>query len=108
VLYWLPFNTESASAAFWYFFRWFTISGPFYVLYKIPEWGISLYSIFGVLSGFISTAMIIISIRKFKDKYTMRNIIAISLYFPYTILLNTLIALSIIRHLAVKERFFIR
>jgi cellulose synthase/poly-beta-1,6-N-acetylglucosamine synthase-like glycosyltransferase len=107
VNFWLPYNMQDLAQAFWYLFRWFTLSGPFYVLYKIPEWGISGYSIFGVLSGVISFIMIVMAMQIFKAKYAWRTLLAIFFYFPYTILLNTLIALSIIRHILKKERFFI-
>jgi cellulose synthase/poly-beta-1,6-N-acetylglucosamine synthase-like glycosyltransferase len=108
VNYWLPSNIETASQTFWYLFRWFTLSGPLYVLYKVPEWGITWYSIFGVLSGIISTIMILCALRVFKEIPRFHHFLAIFLYFPYTILLNTLIVLSIIRHIFTRERFFIR
>jgi len=108
VNYWLPYNTQDMSMLFWYLFRWFTLSGPFYVLYMIPEWGVSWYSIFGVLSGIISFIMIAIAVALFKERGYLRSAMAAFLYFPYTILLNTLIALSIIRYMLKKERFFIR
>ncbi len=108
VNYWLSYNMQDASMLFWYLFRWFTLSGPFYVLYMIPEWGVSWYSIFGVLSGIISFIMMAIAVLLFKEKQLFKSALAAFLYFPYTILLNTLIALSIIRHIFITERFFIR
>ncbi|HLD86572.1 MAG TPA: glycosyltransferase [Candidatus Nanoarchaeia archaeon] len=106
VKYWMP--QEGFLAIFGYLFRWFTLSGPFYVLYKIPDWGISALSIFGVLSGILSAAMILIAIRTFKDRMSPRNLLVIFSYFPYTILLNILIALSIIRYRLRPKRFFIK
>ena len=106
--YWLPYNSQDALSIFGYLFRWFSLSGPAYVLYKIPEWGINYWAIFGVLSGIISTIMIIIALRLFKDTSTIRNIAAVFFYFPYTILLNILIAFSIIRFSMTQERYFIR
>lgn len=108
VNYWLPYNMQDASMLFWYLFRWFTLSGPFYVLYMIPEWGIGWYGIFGVLSGIVSFIMMAIAVLLFREKDFLRSSIAAFLYFPYTILLNTLIALSIIRYIFITERFFIR
>ena len=93
---------------FTYFFRWFSLLGPVYVLYKIPEWGINYWAIFGVLSGIISTIMIIIALRLFKDTSTIRNIAAVFFYFPYTILLNIIIAFSIIRYHLSPQRYFVR
>jgi hypothetical protein len=74
----------------------------------IPEWGITWYSFFGVLSGIISLLMILMAFWLFKEKDVLRGAIAAFFYFPYTILLNTLIAFSIIRYIFVTERFFIR
>ena len=108
VNYWLPYNMQNISMLFWYLFRWFTLSGPFYVIYMIPEWGVSWYSIFGVLSGIVSFIMIAMAVYAFKDKGWRGNTMGAFLYFPYTILLNTLIALSIIRYMLKRERFFIR
>ena len=108
VNYWLPYNMQDASMLFWYLFRWFTLSGPFYVIYMISEWGIGWYGLFGVLSGIISFIMMVFAVSLFKERDIMRSIFAAFFYFPYTILLNTLIALSIIRHIFITERFFIR
>ena len=106
VNYWMP--AEGLTSTFMYLFRWFSIFGPGYVIYKIPEWGISFYSIFGVLSGIISALLIIFSIRRFKDSLNLKNIFAIIFYFPYTIVLNTFIILSIVSFRVKKNKFFIR
>ncbi|MBR9701185.1 glycosyltransferase family 2 protein, partial [Candidatus Woesearchaeota archaeon] len=87
VFYWLP-----ETGVGMYLFRWFTLIGPFYVLYKMPVWGLNFYNIFGVLSGIISVAMIVSAIKLYKDRLTLQNLIAIFLYFPYTIILNLLVA----------------
>ncbi|MCB9358728.1 glycosyltransferase family 2 protein [Candidatus Woesearchaeota archaeon] len=107
IFYWLPFNLGSVADTFWYLFRWFTLSGPIYVIYKIPEWGISLYGIFGVLGGLISAFLIIWAIIVFKDKFDLKNIIAIFLYFPYTLILNMIIVISLVRLLFLKRSYFI-
>ncbi len=99
---------SSFQAVFLYLFRWFTLAGPFYVLYMIPQWGINLYSIFGVLSGILSAFLIISAIYTFKDKLSMKNILAIFFYFPYTIALNIIIASSLLTQGFSKKRFFIR
>ncbi len=106
--YWLPYNSQDALSLFGYLFRWFSLTGPAYVLYKIPEWGVNYWTIFGVLSGVISAIMIVASIKLFKDRLNARNVIAVFFYFPYTILLNILIALSIIRYHLAPKRYFIR
>jgi len=108
VNYWLPYNSQSYISLFSYLFRWFTLTGPFYVIYKIPEWGISFYSIFGVISGIISTILIVAAIRMFRDRLNFKNLFAIFFYFPYTIFLNMIIFLSLIKVKSLKNRFFIR
>jgi len=107
VYYWLPYNTSSSMALFMYLFRWFTLVGPVYVLYKIPEWGVSFLNIFGVLSGIISVFLIIKAIYLFKDKLNIKNILGIFFYFPYTIILNTIIIISLFNFLFIKKRYFI-
>lgn len=108
VNYWFPPPSASALEVFAYLFRWFSQLGPLYVISKIPQWGISLYSIFGVLAGILSAAMIISAMAIFREKPALWHIVALFFFFPYTILLNILIALSIIRYTYRKQRFFIR
>jgi len=107
VFYWLPYNTGSFFSVFMYLFRWFSLAGSFYVLYMIPVWGISLYNIFGVLSGVISVFLIVWAIYSFGDKLTWRNILGIFFYFPYTILLNSIILISLIKIIFLKKGYFI-
>lgn len=106
IYYWLPISA-GFFALFMYFFRWFTLSGPFYVIFKIPEWGISLYNIFGVISGILSVALIICAIYTFKDRLGFKNLLGIFLYFPYTIILNTIIIVSLIKMLFLNKLYFI-
>lgn len=103
IWYWYPHT--GFMSVFWYFFRWFSITGPFYVLYKMPEWGFSFYNIFGVLSGIISLIMVMFAVKIFHDKFTLRNIFAIFFYFPYTILLNIIVCLSLITFKSEKKHF---
>lgn len=107
VNYWLPYNSDSFANLFSYLFRWFSLSGPVYVIYKIPEWGLSFYSFFGVLSGIISTIMIISAIKIFKDKLTFKNMLAIFFYFPYTIILNIFIIVSMLSFKFRKSLHFV-
>jgi biofilm PGA synthesis N-glycosyltransferase PgaC len=102
-IYWLP---KGAYEITLYTFRWFTLTGPAYVLYKIPEWGISIYNIFGVLSGIISAILIVVAIYSFRDRLNARNAAAVFLYFPYTIVLNTVIIASLIKLTFLKRRYF--
>jgi cellulose synthase/poly-beta-1,6-N-acetylglucosamine synthase-like glycosyltransferase len=107
VNYWLPYNTDSFVSLFMYLFRWFSLAGPVYVLYKIPVWGVSWYNIFGVLSGVISVALIIKSVYMFKDRLDIKNILGIFFYFPYTIILNTVIIVSLIKITFLNKSYFI-
>lgn len=107
IYYWMPYNTETFTSLFMYLFRWFSFAGPVYVLYKIPEWGISLYNIFGVLSGVISVFLITKAIYMFKDRLHMKNILGVFFYFPYTIILNSIIIISLIKLIFLKKKYFI-
>ena len=82
--------------------------GPFYVLYKIPDFGISIYSIFGVLSGIMTTVLSIAAVMTFKDKINIKNILGIFFYFPYTIVLNIIILISLLRHRFWERSFYIK
>lgn len=108
VNYWLPYNTANFFTFFSYIFRWFSLSGPFYVIYKIPEWGLNFYNFFGVFSGIISAILIFVSIKIFRDKVNFKNSFALFFYFPYTIILNMIISISLISHIYTKKRYFIR
>ena len=107
VYYWLPYNNGSFEALFMYLFRWFSLLGPVYVVYKIPEWGISLYNIFGVLSGVMSLFLMTAAIYLFNDRLNFKNLVALFFYFPYTILLNTITILGLIKLIFIKKRHFI-
>src|SRR3989344_3560781 len=102
--YWFPYG--SLYDIFMYIFRWFTLTGPFYVIYKIPEWGVSLYNIFGVVAGLISILLIFVSIFMFNDRKNMRNLIGVFFYFPYTIGLNIIILISLIKIRFLKRQYF--
>lgn len=105
--YWISYNLGSFYMLFMYTFRWFSILGPIQVIYMIPKWGISIYSIFGVLSGLITTLLLISSLLMFKDKFSIRNLIGIFFYFPYTILLNTIIIISLVKVKFLKRMYFL-
>lgn len=106
--YWLSSNMASFMSLFMYLFRWFTLLGPIYVIYKIPEWGISMYSFFGVMSGIVNALLIMMAIHISKDKLTIKNAFGIFFYFPYTIILNTITVIGLIRLIFLKKRHFER
>lgn len=107
IIYWLPLNAPFFDV-FMYFFRWFTLSGSVYVLYHMPEWGFSIYNFFGVMSGVMSTIFLIIAVKLLDELWFFGNAIALFFYFPYTILLNISIVLSILKYKFYKPSFFIR
>jgi hypothetical protein len=82
--------------------------GPIYVLYKIPDFGISVYSIFGVLSGVITTIISISALKMFKERISFKNLFAIFFYFPYTIILNIIILTSLLRHRFWERSYYIK
>ncbi len=101
--YWWP-----ETGIFMYLFRWFSLLGPIYVIYKIPAGWLNAYNFFGVMSGLISVIMISTAIALYKDKFNWRNVLAIFFYFPYTIILNLIMAVSVIRAFMQKENYFIK
>lgn len=105
VWYWLPTGMYHIAA---YIFRWFSLSGPFYVIYKIPEWGLSFLNIFGVASGLISFFMMIAALYTYRIKIHWKTIIAIFFYFPYTILLNAIVIAGVIRYRFSKKKYFVK
>jgi cellulose synthase/poly-beta-1,6-N-acetylglucosamine synthase-like glycosyltransferase len=107
VNYWMPYNSQSFGSLFMYIFRWFSLLGPVYVIYKIPVWGISLYSFFGVLSGILSAFLIVWGLYSFNDKLNLKNAIGIFFYFPYTILLSFIVAASLAKIIFLKRGYFI-
>ncbi len=96
ISYWLPYNMSNLAEALFYLFRWFNLLGPFYALYMIPEWGISFFSIFGILSAVITLAMMIIAFSVFKEEISLRKCLGIFFYFPYTIIINVMIIMSVL------------
>lgn len=93
--YWLPYNSSSIANLFVYTFRWFSLYGPVWVIYKLPANGISYFTFFGVISGILSTAMIVFAIKSYKERLSGRHVLAIFFYFPYTIILNIIIVISL-------------
>jgi len=108
VLYWLPYNLETITQTIIYFVRWFSLWGPVYVLYNLPKNGISFFTFFGVISGILSLIIILIGMFIFKEKLNFKKILAIFFYFPYTIVLNIIILISLIKIRSLKKRYFIK
>jgi cellulose synthase/poly-beta-1,6-N-acetylglucosamine synthase-like glycosyltransferase len=104
--YWFP-HASSLYPILTYTFRWFSLLGPFYVLYKIPEGWLSIYNFFGIFSGIISAFLITKALYLFKEGFRIKNLIAIFFYFPYTIILNTIIVISLLSMVFFRKKYFI-
>ncbi|MFH1850380.1 MAG: glycosyltransferase [archaeon] len=104
VSYWWP--GQGFYGNLLYLIRWFSLWGPFYVLYKIPEWGISLLNIFGVLSGIITLLLTASALRMFSGRPRLMTAIAVVFYFPYTIVINLIIVSGVIKYLRSKKKYF--
>ncbi len=107
IYYWFPPLSAGLFEAFSYIFRWFSISGPIYVLYMIPEWGLSLLNIFGVLSGIITLLLSISSLVEYRAKASLGVLLVIFFYFPYTILLNLMVLSGVIKYSLAKKKYFV-
>ncbi len=107
VWYWFPLASQGHLEMGFYLFRWFTALGPFYVLYMLPVWGLSLLNIFGVMSGIITLIMSISAIKRFRGQITLGTIIALFFYFPYTILLNLIVISGVIKYSLTSKKYFI-
>jgi len=104
VRYWWPHG--SAMSALIYTVRWFSLWGPFYVLSKVPEWGVSVLSIFGVLSGIITLLLSIGGLVRFRVRPYPAMALALFFYFPYTIIMNVSIVAGVLSHPFRKVRYF--
>ncbi|MFH1134202.1 MAG: glycosyltransferase [Nanoarchaeota archaeon] len=104
VRYWLPQGVKDIAL---YLFRWFTLVGPFYVLYKIPVWGISALNIFGVLSGIITLVLSLSAFAMFHEKVRPMTLVALFFYFPYTMLLNAILLVGVFRYRFSRKKYFI-
>jgi cellulose synthase/poly-beta-1,6-N-acetylglucosamine synthase-like glycosyltransferase len=87
IIYWLPANTATVVDAGFYFVRWFSMIGPFYTLYMIPQWGFNIYSFCAVIAGIITAFIMALGLRSFGEKIHCKTIAGVFFYFPYTILL---------------------
>ncbi|MBL7206175.1 MAG: glycosyltransferase family 2 protein [Candidatus Aenigmarchaeota archaeon] len=98
--FWLPYNIATLLDAGFYVLRWFSMIGPFYTLYMIPEWGFNIYSVTAVLAGIITAVIIAIGLKSFNEKIQYKTIVSIFFYFPYTILLCIGTMLGVIKYIA--------
>lgn len=107
IQFWLPPLSEILWVIL-YFLRWFSFAGPLYVLWKIPEWGINFANIFGVTSGIITMFLSLAALRMGSVKIGPKIFLALFLYFPYTILLNFIVVMGVVRYRFLgKKKYFI-
>ena len=106
--YWLSYNIYSVYAFLVYTIRWFSFWGPLYVVYNLPKAGFSPFTFFGVLSGIMVTIMLLIALKIFDYKFNFKNLTAIFFFFPYTIVLNIIILLSLVNINMWKRKDFKR
>jgi cellulose synthase/poly-beta-1,6-N-acetylglucosamine synthase-like glycosyltransferase len=102
VNYWMP---SVPAEIFWYLFRWFSLFGPFYVLYMLPVWGLSFLNIFGVTAGIMTSALLLLSMHRFRQKITLTRLMIIVFYFPYTLLMNLIFVMAMIKYTVSKKNF---
>lgn len=103
--YWYP-SAPGFFEGFNYFFRWFSLIGPLYVLWKIPQWGINFINVFSILSGLITLIMILIAMKQYNVKNHFWTVIGVLFYFPYTILLNLTIIFGVFKYAYSKQKYF--
>ena len=104
VYFWFP---QGFGEVISYIFRWFTLAGPFYVLYKLNGWGLNFMNIFGVMSGIITFLLSLAALKLYRDKLNIFwTIIALFIYFPYTILLNFTLICGVIKYRFSKKKYF--
>jgi cellulose synthase/poly-beta-1,6-N-acetylglucosamine synthase-like glycosyltransferase len=107
IAYWIPQNSATAFDLIFYFVRWFTITGPVYMIYMIPQWGINLTYIFGVISGILSFILTIWALKRY-NQTDFRRILATTIYFPYTLFLSVIAFVSLLTFRPSKKAYFIR
>jgi len=95
--YWLPLYAGSVLDLSLYVLRWATIVGPVYMLAKIPAWGINFTYFFGVLAGLLAPLLMLVAVRWY-DRLTLRAVLAILGYFPYTLLLSAMMMGSLVAY----------
>lgn len=88
-IYWLPLYWGSLLDGSLYLLRWCSLVGPVYMILKIPEWGINNTYFFGVIAGLLSPILMLVALFRY-DRLTARTALAIFFYFPYTLLLSTM------------------
>ncbi len=95
ILYWLPYQLSSPFKLLFYFFTWFSLAGPIYTVYMIPQWGLSLLSFLGILSAFLTTSLALASLVIFRDLHLL-NFLVVFFLFPYFFLQNFILAFSLL------------
>jgi poly-beta-1,6-N-acetyl-D-glucosamine synthase len=104
VWFWLP---QGSLEITYYLLRWFTLAGPIYVLYMIPAGWLSWYNVFGVSAGLLNAALLLGAMRLYRSRIGARHLLAVFLYFPYTIALNMFVLAGLITAATRRKAHFI-
>lgn len=105
IIYWWPGG--DLIEIFSYIFRWFSLSGPAYVLYKIPDWGLNMLNIFAIMAGLVTFAKSVPALKKFKGQFSFKTFVALFFYYPYTLILNAIIITGVIKYKLSRVKYFI-
>jgi cellulose synthase/poly-beta-1,6-N-acetylglucosamine synthase-like glycosyltransferase len=103
VLYWIS-PESSLLGIFYYLFKWFSFAGIINMIYMIPVWGINVVYIFGIVAGILTFLLMLIALRRYREKIDARNFIGMFFYFPYTLLLNITLVGGVIYFIVKKGK----
>ena len=105
--YWFPAGAPVLEGII-YTLKWFCVIGWIDVFYHIPQWGFSFFSNFGVMVGLVSTLLFILGVALSTRRATLREVLGIFFYFPYTIIINTIVVLGVFTLFFKKKKHFIK
>ncbi len=87
-----------------YLLNWFTFLGPFYCLFKLPQWGFEFYILIGCLVGLVSFTLLFLSLNP-----RGKNLLYLFIFPIYgTFFLNFILFLSSFYIILSKEKKFVR
>jgi cellulose synthase/poly-beta-1,6-N-acetylglucosamine synthase-like glycosyltransferase len=101
-LYWLP-SFANPILVLDYFFRWMSFYGAIFTIYMAQQWGLTLFELLGCVIGAITFIVIMLAFHLFRARFSIRKLLALFFYFPYAILLNTILAISLIKFFFTKK-----
>ena len=102
VLYWMPDQNIP-----WYLFKYFSLIGPIEVVSNISEGWLSIYNVFGILTGLTMPVLLFTGILR-RRNIIWKDIVVATFYFPYTLYLNLSFSIGIIKAMVQKKGVFKR